>query len=158
MPLSKTQIEKLLNSQLKKWEIMEAWLTRKFGDELGEFTSRDLAAELDIPRQKASDLIQAYLAAQRNDTLVTTYMLKRRERTRAAVWSVGSRIDDAKAIGKTLNQDVRVKVFRAFKPDLERLKALNQDTAVYVEARINQVINAALVMLAAALDEAQVTH
>jgi len=131
------------------WETLEAWL---FDHDAERFTVYDIAGGMSISVIEASGLIQAYLSAQRADKPRTLYVLKRDGRTKAAVWSVGQRTADARSIGKTLFEDVEVKVLRAFAPDLERLAERNPRAARYAKAKIVAVIESALPMLAASVD------
>jgi hypothetical protein len=136
----------------KRWEKMEAWLFDNYEDRPGAFTSRELAAALDVDNQEASRMIQAYLDAQRRLNASTLYVLKREGRTSKAVWSIGQRTGDARVIGRTLFEDVDVKVKRAFSHDLDRLAQRNPRAAKYVEAKLQAVVDGALVVLAAAVD------
>lgn len=138
-----------------RWERFEAWL---FDDWLEGprahrgFTNLDVAAGMHLAPAEASRMIAAYLDAQRGKNSNTLYVLKRTGRTSTAVWSVGHRTADARVIGDTLFKDVRVKVLRAFRPDLERLEAKNPRAARYAEAKIAAVMDGALQVLAAAVD------
>ncbi len=134
---------------MKRWEQMEEWL---FDHEVGTFTSQQLAADAGIKRAEASRWISAYLDAQRSKTAATLYVLKREGRTAKAIWSVGERTTDARIINGTLFEDVKVKVRKAWEPDLNRLATRNPRAARYVEAKLGAVIDGALVVLAAALD------
>jgi hypothetical protein len=136
----------------KRWEKMEAWLFDNYEDRPGQFSSRDLAASLDVDNQEASRMIQAYLDAQRRSNASTLYVLKREGRTTKAVWSIGQRTADARVIGRTLFEDVDVKVRRAFARDLDHLAERNPRAAKYVEAKLQAVVDGALVVLAAAVD------
>ena len=139
----------------KRWEKMEAWLFDQYEDRPGTFTSKELATNLDVSNQEASRLIRSYLDAQRGGKASTLYVLKREGRTTNAVWSVGQRTVDARIIGHTLFEDVDAKIHRAFAPDLKRLAARNPRAARYVEAKLQAVVDGALVVLAAAVDAHQ---
>ena len=131
------------------WEQLEAWL---IDHDTEHFTVYDIASSMSISVYEASGLIQAYLAAQRGPKSNTLYVLKRDGRTKAAVWSVGQRTADARSVGKTLFEDVSVKVLRAFDPDLERLAQRNPRAAKYARAKITMVTGHALAILAASVD------
>lgn len=134
---------------LTKWEALETWI---FDNKEASFTSTKLAAAWKISAVKATEAIQAYLDAQRRPNSNTLYVLKREGRTRSAQWSVGHRTVDARVIGGVLFEDVKVKVMRAFKPDMERLAAKNPRAARYCEQKIAAVVDGALVVLASAVD------
>lgn len=141
---------------MNRWEQMEEWLFTYFDAEprpSAQFTSIELSVSTGISRTEASRWIQAYLAAQRRSDSGTLYVLKREGRTGMARWSVGQRTADARVISHTLFDDVRTKVQRAWKPDLERLAERNPRAARYVEAKLAAIMDGALVMLGAALDD-----
>lgn len=98
-------------------------------------------------------MIQSYLDAQRGPRSTTRFILHRTGRTSAAVWAAGHRVTDARATSYTLGDDVHAKVMRAFVPDLNRLGRLNPWAAKYTEAKIHAVVDGALVILQAALNE-----
>jgi hypothetical protein len=134
---------------MNRWEVLERWL---FKHHPSSFTAERLADSLNVSTPAASDLIQAYLRAQRAVDSMTTHVLKRTGRTRGAEWSVGERKADAHMICGTTFDDIRIKVRRGFKPDLDRLAAINPQAARYVEAKIIAVTDGALAVLASALD------
>jgi len=134
---------------LSNWEKLEAWMIDHDSE---HFTVYDIAKGMGVSVEEASGLIQAYLIAQRSPDSDTLYVLKRTGRTRAAVWSVGERVSDGHVICGTLFEDVKVKVKRAFEPDLTRLREKNPRAARYVEAKIVAVTDGALAVLASALD------
>jgi len=132
-----------------KWERLEEWI---FDHDTETFTSRDVADALGVSSPEASQFIQAYLEAQRQDDSTTLYVLKREGRTTRAVWSVGQRVADARVIGGTLFEDVACKVHRAFEPDLRRLAERNPRAARYTERKLEAVVDGALKVLAASVD------
>lgn len=134
---------------MKRWERLELWL---FDNSVDSFSAGRLGKALGMSTQEASAHISAYQVAQRGKRAATLYVLKRRGRTSGAVWSVGERTLDARAIGQTLFEDVHVKVKKAFQPDLERLAKRNPRAARYCEQKIDAVVNGALVVLASAVD------
>ena len=144
------EVTELLEGEMTYWEQLERWLAGQPKNR--HFTVYDVADELSVPVFTASGLIQAYLGAQRRSDSPTAYVLKREGRTRAAIWSRGERRADAHIIGGMLFDDVRTKVIRAFKPDLERLADLNPNAASYAEAKIVAVMDGALRVLAASVD------
>jgi len=132
------------------WRQLEDWL---LDNEIEHFTSRELAGALNVDPTTASMLIGAYLIAQRGTRSETLYVLKRQGRTSRAVWSVGHHIADVDLIGRTLRDDIAIKVMSAFRPDLDRIKAKNPRAARYCEAKIEAVMSGALAVLAVALDQ-----
>jgi len=134
---------------LTRWERLEAWL---IDHDTETFSAEQVAAGMKVTVAEVSDLIQAYLGAQRAVNPRTLYVLKREGRTRKAKWSVGQRTTDARIISNVLFDDVETKVRRAWQPDLDRLKEKNPQAARYVEAKLIAVMDGALQMLAVALD------
>jgi hypothetical protein len=134
---------------MTRWERLEEYLSER---ELvgGEFTARKYAKDMEFDQVvEATWDIQAYLNAQRSAKSTTEYVLRRRTGTRTcnARWIVGTKSDDARGIGKGLHSDTRRRVQRAFRPDLERIKALNPRAAKLVSAQIDAVIDGALKIL-----------
>jgi hypothetical protein len=138
---------------LALWEVLEEWLVdNDYPESHDRFTSATLVTGLDLSGSEASAMINSHLHAQRAPKSKTLYVLKREGRTRAAVWSVGVRKVDVEVINQTLYEDIRVKVRRAFAPDLLRVRQLNPGTARYVDKTIDSVVEGAMRILAAALD------
>ncbi len=135
---------------MKRWERLEEWI---LDNNIETFTSHDLARSLQVTKARASEMIQAHLYAQRSakvgDDLL--YVLKRSDRTSNAVWSVGVRVADAKAIETTYYADIKRKWERAVAPDLQRLAAKNPRAARHVQATLDAVIEGAFRIMAAAL-------
>lgn len=134
---------------MSQWERLEEWL---IDHDHEEFTNRGLAQSMDISAAEASALIRSYLAAQRSPDAATLYVLKRRGRTSSSIWSVGQRTADGRLVCGILFDDVRVKIARAFEPDLNRLQAINPRARRFVEAKLTAVVEGALIVLASALD------
>lgn len=134
-----------------RWEVLEDWLIES---EATEFTAHTLAAALGCDVGEASALINSHLGAQRGARSRTLFVIKRRGRTRSAVWSAGERTVDVRALNATVFDDIRVKVGQAWQPDVERIAALNPRTARRVALTLDSVLNGALVMMANALDGA----
>lgn len=151
MSLSDEEIQRLLAKKhaLSRWEKLEKWLIK---NSKRSFTASMLAASLQVSVSEATAMIQAYLTAQRHENSETVFILKREGRTRAAVWSVGERTVDVRAIGGTLYEDVVVKAKRAFEPDLRHLAERNPRAAHYARRKIETVMSGALVVLRDAVD------
>jgi len=151
--LTLEEIEALL---MKRWEILERWLaSRKKHSKQGAlawFSVIDLALSLDVPVQEASKMVQSYLRMQRKEESPTMFVLVRSGRTRAAVWGIGNRVDHAKARDGTLYEDVYTTVLRGYRPDIQRLAALNPQHADWFEQKLVMVVDGALKVLAASLD------
>ena len=134
---------------MKRWELLEAWLfeIHTFG---GVFTNYDVADGLGITPRQATHYIQAYLAAQRGaaDTL---YVIYREGRTKRAVWRVGIRTADARALSHTYFDDVKVKFQRAVEPDLIRIGELNPRARRRCEQIVEAVSTSAMTMLRVAV-------
>lgn len=133
---------------MTEWQILESWLSRD--EQPGDFSARELAAEMEIPRWRASEMIYSYRSAQRAGR--TQYVLKREGRTRAARYSIGERTTDVRAINEQLFSDVKVKVRNAWELDLRQLAALNPRAAKRVEVTLDAILNGAMPILVAALN------
>src|SRR5262249_5161557 len=138
------QADEIRRHSMARWEQLEEWL---YDTEPDTFTSHDVAAGLHVSYGEASEFISAYLEAQRAENSRTLFVLKRSGRTSAAIWSYGDRVVDARAISRTLRDDVHVKVLHAFAPDLRRLATRNPRAAKRVERVIRSVVDGALVVL-----------
>ena len=136
---------------MKRWERLEEWI---LDNNVETFTSHDLAHSLQMSRAKASEMIQAHLYAQRSAKVGADllYVLKRSDRTTKAVWSVGVRMADARAIENTYYEDIKRKWKRAVDPDLKRLAVKNPKAARHVAATIDAVFEGAFRIMAAALN------
>ena len=145
-----------------RWLELEEWLIEHEGE---EFTVAPrpaqtwqgvlcLSEEMGIHTTTATRLVQGYLLAQRGPKSETVYMLKRRGRTKNAVWSFGKRVYDAQQLDRVLYEDVLVKVHRDWKPDMKRLAELNPKLAKRYERKVEALLGGALVMLRTVLDDA----
>jgi hypothetical protein len=133
---------------LTRWETLEQYLFDY--DKPGtDFSVYEYAEATGIDTIQASDHIQAYLGAQRGVRSKTLYVLRRvpGTRTKRARWAVGIRVQDARLHGATLGDDVRRRVIRAFRPDIQRIRTLNPRSAKSVEAQIEAVIAHAVPLL-----------
>lgn len=133
---------------MSRWERLEEFLF-DYDKAGGEFTVHEYAAEIGLDTSEGTDDIQSYLRAQRSSKSTTLYVIKRNPATRTttARWSVGVRTRDARLVGKTLYEDTRVKVKRAFMPDLVRIGSLNPRAKHLVEAQVDAVIDGAMKVL-----------
>lgn len=132
-----------------KWQKLEDWIS---ATEVVSFNSLALAEELRVSRKEASELIQSYLSAQRSRDPRTKYVLKRKGRTTAAVWSVGERTSDVIKIGKEFAEDVKVRLTRAVMRDLEHVAVLNPRTRRKVESVVSALAEGAVPILVAAVN------
>lgn len=139
---------------MTRWERLEEYLFTH--DKQGtSFRASEYADEVGFDDvEEATADIQAYLRSQRRPKSKTLYVLHRMPKTRTsnAKWSVGVRSKDARLIGRALADDTKRRVFRAFMPDLVRLRKLNPRASKLVEAQIGAVIDGAMVILAAAAE------
>jgi hypothetical protein len=136
------------------WQELETWLFDMY-DEHGpkfRFTSHTIQDDLKVSGYDASTLIQSYLEAQRRPDSETLFVLKREGRTSAAIWSMGIRTADARAMGNTLYRDITVKVKRAYAPDMKRLAMRNPKAAKFVNQKIDHMVPHALALIAESLD------
>lgn len=142
------------SSLRKRWLVpMRRWqLVETFIDLLPEgqpFSSRDLADA--FPGEDGTQLLASHLTAQRGQRFRGSYVIKRHGRTRNAMYTAGHRRADEKALSQTLFEDIRVKIKRAYEPDLRRMTLLNPSLAKTVEIRLDAVVEGAVRVLAAAL-------
>lgn len=134
-----------------RWERLEEWLFEQhtLG---GSFTVYDVADAMGCESSAASGYIQAYLEAQRSGSSRTLYVLHRDGRTSAAIWTVGIRSADARAVSHTFYEDVKRKWMRAVEPDLARIAARNPAARPRVERIISAVFDHALHLMRIAVD------
>ena len=146
-------------TDISRWERLEDYLfTHKQAG--SDFSAAEYAQARGFDIEEASQDIQSYLAAQRarpwknaKGEMVggskTLYVLSRKPgtRTRNTRWVVGVRTKNALMIGEGLSSDVRIKVRRAFVPDLQRLRELNPRAATQAERQIEGVMDGALRIL-----------
>ena len=131
-----------------RWKVLEDWI---LDTGITQFTAAQLAAALRIPMGEASLLINSHLGSQRGRRSQSLYLIKREGRTRNSIWSAGERTADVRVLNDTLLADIRVKVARAWAPDLKRIAEINPRAAKKVEMTLQSVIDGALVVLAGAL-------
>lgn len=129
-----------------RWERLDEFLVLSG---LGWFNSIALAQDLGVSRREASKLIQSYLDEQRRSGR-TTYVLYRKGRTTGAVWHVGDRVADARALSRQWYDDVRLRVEKALEPDLIRI-GISNPRAVQVTTAIANAVEANLQLLAAGI-------
>lgn len=106
-----------------------------------QFTAHDVAGWTGVSREDASAWIQCYLGAQRGRRAATKYVLSRTGRTRAAVWTVGRRTEDARNIVGQFGADIGCTIRRAVEPDLTRIGMVNPRARVAVEASLDPMIS-----------------
>lgn len=113
------------------------------------FTNEALARYLRIPSTEASALVQSYLDAQRGKRSKTSYVLRRKGRTKSAVWYVGVRTKDAKMRMGQFASDVKRNITRALKPDLRRIGERNPRALPAIEEGLEPAIDGFSQMVAA---------
>lgn len=144
-----------------RWEWLEEWLIEHEGI---DFTVAPrpaqawqgvicLSEDMGVSTTTATLLVQGYLLAQRGPKSETMYMLKRKGRTRNAVWSAGKRVLDAEKLDRELYEDIIVKVNRAWTRDVKRLAELNPKLVRRYERKVEALMGGALVMLRTVLDD-----
>jgi hypothetical protein len=139
------------------WRRLDEWLA-KYMKLHHDFSAEVLGSSLGVPSWEASKLIQAYLAEQRKgEESQTQFVLKRRNRTRAAVWSVGEKTRDMRRILRQYEDDIRRTFWRAVEPDLQHIADINPLARKAVEAKIDTILEGAFKVLAATLDGATTT-
>ena len=140
------------DEDLTRWEIMEHWLDH-WQDENGHspFSCRDLAASMAISTPEATGLIQAYQHEQTRTKSRTQFVIERKGRTRAAIWTVGTRKKDMQRLNRTYFDDIEVKAHRGLEPTLRRIAALNPQLAKEVEQTLDGALQGAFMVMKAAL-------
>ena len=105
------------DEDLTRWEIMEHWLDH-WQDENGHspFSCRDLAASMAISTPEATGLIQAYQHEQTRTKSRTQFVIERKGRTRAAIWTVGTRKKDMQRLNRTYFDDIEVNMSGGYDP------------------------------------------
>lgn len=153
--LSLTETKTILENALPRWLKLEEWLF-SYAATGGRFTSRSYAAAAGISGEEASQRIQCYLEAQRRPNSRTLYVLKREPGTRTskAVWSVGERTADVRAIGLAYFDDTVRRFTRAVERDLERVAEITPQTRRRVTAMVESTFSAVSVILANAVNGA----
>jgi len=133
------------------WEQIEEWLfeTRPNG---GTFLHGDVMERFDLDGRTATLWIQSYLDAQRQAKSRTLYVIHREQRTSRAIWVVGVRAVDARAIGHQFFDDVHQRFVIAVTPDLERLATINPRAAKRCRRIIEVVGTNAMQLLRVAVD------
>jgi hypothetical protein len=107
---------------MTKWEIFEDYL---YSTTRRRFTCIIVAQDMSISHREASDLIQAYLKAQRRPNSTTAFVLCRQGRTSSAVWHVGVLTDDVRGLANQVVDDLAVKITGALIPDTRRQAELH---------------------------------
>lgn len=134
------------------WEEFEEYLFDR--DLLGEeFNAAAVAEDLGITVPEASRFIQVYLDAQNRKKANTLYIIRRVPGTRTtnAMWHVGARSSDARALAKQWKSDARRRIERALEPSLIRIAEKNPRAMPAAKA-VLKGIEACLDMMAALLD------
>jgi hypothetical protein len=135
-----------------KWERFEEYLFER--DLLGEeFNAAAVADDWGIPTSEATSYIQCYLGAQARPKSTTLFVLRRVEGTRTsnAMWHVGERSLDARALGAQWASDVKRRIERFHEPVLRRIAEKNPRALRAAEA-VAKGIEASLDMIGAMLD------
>lgn len=140
---------------MKLWEEFEDYL---FDCDLSgqEFNHAAVMEDLGVDGKEATALIQAYLDAQHRAKSNTLFVLRRvtGTRTKNAMWHVGARSKDARALSKQWTNDAKRRIERAIAPDMARIGTKNPRAVPSVQAALKG-IEASLDMMAAVLGEAQ---
>src|SRR5262245_61962410 len=136
---------------MTRWEQLEEWLyeTRPLG---GRFTQEEVAERFDVTGRAATAYIRAHLDAQRSIRSRTLYLIHREGRTSKAIWIVGVRSADARALSHQYFDDVRQRFLIAVEPDLVRIGALNPRARRKCEAIVAAVGEGAMRLLQVAVD------
>lgn len=136
------------------WDELDDWL-EKYGKLNHSFSAEVLGASLGISTPDASTMIQQYLAEQRRGEKARTgYVLKRRGRTRAAVWTVGEKTKDARRILRQYDSDIRRTFWRAVEPDLLAIAEINPQARKMVEQKLEAIMDSMFTVMSIVLDGA----
>lgn len=137
---------------MTRWEEFEEYLFER--DLLGEeFNSAAVAEDWKITRRQASLYIQRYLDAQSRPDSRTLFVLHRvpKTRTASAMWHVGERTVDARAVGRQWADDAKRRIERYTEPTLKRIAEKNARALPAAQA-VLKGIEASLDLMAALLD------
>jgi hypothetical protein len=137
------------------WESFEKEVLDSLGEE-SSFRADTLGEQLGIrfPTNAASRGIQVYLAAQRGPKSHTKYALHREGRTRDAVWTIGTRTSDARAVVGQFGDDTRHRIVRALRPDLHRIASVNGRSLRAIEEQLAPAVDGVVQIIGAMMSVA----
>lgn len=138
---------------MTRWERFEDHLTDYAATGVA-FNSRAIAEDLGISPHRASYDIQNYLDAQTAKNPRTKYVLTREGRTTAAMWHVGARTTDVRALGRQTSDDFSRRINRFVAPTLRRIGELNPRALPAANA-VAKAIEASVELLVAMMDDNQ---
>lgn len=95
--------------------------------------------------------LQAYLAEQRRPKSRARFVLSRKGRTSAAVWTIGARSKDANRIVAQFGDDVKHRILRAIEPDLARIGELNPRAVPLITTALEPAVDSVIGMIDAML-------
>lgn len=131
-----------MKKRVPKWKRFEQLLDRLDLGTGSRFTVVELAARIHEDPSEVSNWVQCYLDAQRAKQSQTRFVLSRRHRTSAAIWTVGRRLQDARRVPVQLGDDVLRRIERAVAPDLEALaERTGPETATKIRANVEAAVN-----------------
>jgi hypothetical protein len=139
---------------MTKWEQFEEYLFER--DLLGEeFNHAAVAEDLCVSGKEASLLIQSYLGAQTRPDSKTLFVLRRvpGTRTASAMWHVGERALDGRALGEQWVDDAKRRIERYIEPSLRRIAEKNP-RALPAARAVAKGIEASLELMSALMDPA----
>lgn len=155
MGLSDDEIRNLYDSHKSRWQRLDEWLDET---EPKQITNADVAKAMDVSPPVATRYIQAHLDVSRRPDSPTLFQLKRKGRTRTTVWQVHNRLA-GQVIDRTLYEDFRTRILRAYVPDMAKLAEVNPRVRRRCERRIDyaihNVVGAVAVLVDDALDEGE---
>lgn len=137
---------------MTKWEELEEYLFER--DLLGEeFNQAAVVEDMGVTPQYASSLIQCYLDAQARENSKTLFVLHRvpHTRTASAMWHVGARTAEARALGRQWVSDASRRIERYTEPTLQRI-AQKEPRSLPAAKAVLKGIEASLELMAALLD------
>ena len=150
MGLSDDEIRDLYDRHQTRWEKLDEWLDET---EPKQITNADVAAAMDVSPAVATRYIQAHLDVSRRPDSPTIYQLKRKGRTRTAVWQVHNRLA-GQLIDRTLYEDFRTRILRAYVPDMAKLAQVTPRRRKRCERRIDYAIHNVVGAVAVLVDDA----
>jgi hypothetical protein len=111
-----------------------------------ETFERDVLDDMDVGDRftcqgETSKAVQRYLRAQRRKGSRTRYVLSREGRTRAAVWTIGTRAQDTRRVVGQFGSDVACTMRRAVRHDLDRMVDLNPRQRALIEAQLTPLLD-----------------
>lgn len=107
---------------MKQWELMEDFLLDRFVyHDSKPFTNRDVADFYQVSWPRGSRLIQEFLRVMLSGQKKTDFMIRRDQRTKRAVWHLGTSVKDLRAKTGQTGDDITVLLERQLTPYIREI-------------------------------------